>query len=115
MRIIRGRRRLIGWILGIGRDSWGLRCGSGALLLVMGLRPIFRGMEMLLPVMRVRPISRGVGDVTAGDESQTHFPGGVGDVTAGDEGQTHFPGGVGDVTEVGGGKKGPTPGDLVMR
>ena len=80
----------------------------------IGLRPIFRGMEMLLPVMRVRPISRGVGDVTAGDEAQTHFSG-DGDVTAGDEGQTHFPRGVGDVTEVGEGKKGPTPGDLVMR
>ena len=50
----------------------------------------------------------------AGDGAQTHFSG-DGDVTAGDEGQTHFPGGVGDVTEVGGEKKGPTPGDLVMR
>ena len=56
----------------------------------------------------------GDGDVTAGDGGQTHFPG-VGDVTAGDEGQTYFPRGVGDVTEVGGGKRGPTPGDFMMR
>ncbi len=49
-----------------------------------------------------------------GDGGLTHFPG-DGDVIAGDEGQTHSPGGVGDVTEVGGGKKGPTPGDFMMR